>query len=444
MCDTIVATPAVTADGVMLFGKNSDRDVNEAHEILRVPAAHHPTGSRVKCTYIEIPQVEQTHTVLLAKPFWIWGAEMGVNERGVAIGNEAVFSKIPARKEGGLIGMDFLRLALERSATAFQAVEVITALLQTYGQGGNCGYSHPFYYDNSFLIADAQEAWVLETADKQWAAKRVQGIYTISNGYTIGKQWDLASADLVNYALDKGWCKRRADFEFGKCYADFLYTTFSYGKQRCARTNTLLGRETGKITVQSIMKTLRDHGEEREAAWSPEKGLSGATVCMHAGVGPIRINQTTGSMVSHLHPQHPTHFLTGTAAPCTSIYKPVWSDVSLTGAGPRPGGEYDAATLFWTHEALHRATLRNYPAALAIFRERRALLEEGFVRRALTTAKEKPAEREKISQACFAEAAQAEAQWLREIQASSFRRTPDWLYTRTWTNHNRQAKMQEF
>jgi secernin len=30
MCDTLVATPPVTAAGAMLFGKNSDRERNEA------------------------------------------------------------------------------------------------------------------------------------------------------------------------------------------------------------------------------------------------------------------------------------------------------------------------------------------------------------------------------------------------------------------------------
>ena len=118
MCDTVVALGSVTADGLTLFGKNSDREPNEAHHLLRVPAANHPAGSTVKCTYVDIPQVNHTYEVLLAKPFWIWGAEMGANEHGVTIGNEAVFTKVPYDKQPGLIGMDFLRLALERAQTA--------------------------------------------------------------------------------------------------------------------------------------------------------------------------------------------------------------------------------------------------------------------------------------------------------------------------------------
>ncbi len=66
--------------------------------------------------------------MLLAKPFWIWGAEMGTNDQGVTIGNEAVFTKVPYGTEGSLIGMDLL-LRLQGSSVQ-EAVTVITSLLE--------------------------------------------------------------------------------------------------------------------------------------------------------------------------------------------------------------------------------------------------------------------------------------------------------------------------
>jgi secernin len=85
---------------------------------------------------------------------------MGVNDKYVVIGNEAVFPKVPNAKNTKLIGMDFVRLGLERGNTAREALDVIIDLLNKHGQGGSCTTDCESYY-SSFLIADADDAWVL-------------------------------------------------------------------------------------------------------------------------------------------------------------------------------------------------------------------------------------------------------------------------------------------
>ncbi len=249
MCDTFVALSEATANGSVIFAKNSDREPNEAHEVVHVPGAEHGPGDQVQCTYITIPQVERTNAVLLGKPYWIWGAEMGANSHGVVIGNEAVFTKLPYEKQPGLIGMDLLRLGLERADSAEAAVTVMTDLLVEYGQGGNCGHTHDLRYHNSFLVADPSEAWVLETAGREWAARRVEGSGSISNAITIGGQFDRSSPGLVDRAVAKKWCAGPDDFDFAADYSDLIYTTFSDARVRQCRTSDALAAARGRVDV---------------------------------------------------------------------------------------------------------------------------------------------------------------------------------------------------
>lgn len=438
MCDTLVALGNSTRDGVVLFAKNSDREPNEAHEIQCIPAADHPPGSQVSCTYIQVPQVSHTFAVLLAKPFWIWGAEMGANEHGVVIGNEAVFTRIPYDKQPGLIGMDFIRLALERSCSAGEAVHCIIALLERYGQGGNCGFKHPFYYHNSFLIADVSSAWVMETAGRLWAAEKVQDVRTISNALTIGAEWDMASADLVAYAVEKGWCSSRKDFHFARCYSDFLYTRLSDARRRQVCSSENLLNQKGEITLKSMFSALRAHGAAGETPRRIDRGLTGAEVCMHAGFGPVRASQSVGSMVSRITAEGATHWLTGTSAPCLSVFKPVWIDSGLPDVGNRPTGCYDGQTLFWRHEQLHREVLRNYPLRANVMLPDRDELEDAFLAEEAQVRGMERRSRENFTRQCFQIAQNAATAWLDQIRQLPEQRI-DALYSLAWKRFNREA-----
>ena len=408
MCDTFVSLPDATADGSVILAKNSDREPNEAHEVTLIPAAEQPADV-LRATHIEIPQVPRTHAVLLAKPYWIWGAEMGVNEHGVAIGNEAVFTKARREKRPGLLGMDSLRLALERAGTAEEAVDVITTLLTAYGQGGQAGHTHRLVYDNSYIVSDRSEAWILETVGRDWAAQRVDRTASISNGLTLDRA-QRASAGLQGVRVTDR--------------SDFLYTRLSDSDARHCRTSDDLTASRGSIDVATAIRVLRDHGDVG-ADWAPVKGVTGQTVCAHAGFGPIRVAQSTGSMVAHVTADDVTVWLTGTSAPSTSVFKPVWFDGGLPG-GPRPGKRFDASTLWWHHELLHRATLRNYPERIAAFAQDRDDLERGFLAGAAAAG-----DRTAFTAECFAQAADAEEKWLAAVHGTRVAGSPA-LYQRAW------------
>jgi len=114
-CDTFVAFPPASPPGVIVFGKNSDRPTGERQTITRYPRKTHNVENaqespKVQCTYIAIDQVETTNAVLLSQISWMFGAEMGANEHGVVIGNEAIWTRDDCSSEPSfLLGMDLVR-----------------------------------------------------------------------------------------------------------------------------------------------------------------------------------------------------------------------------------------------------------------------------------------------------------------------------------------------
>ena len=127
-CSTLIALKSATKQGDIIFGKNSDRPVNESQPLEYFPPADHEKGEMVQCTYIKIPEVEHTYGYIGSRPYNIFGFEHGVNEKGVIIGNEAVTGRETPELKWGLIGMDILRLALARSDSAAKAVEVLSLI----------------------------------------------------------------------------------------------------------------------------------------------------------------------------------------------------------------------------------------------------------------------------------------------------------------------------
>ncbi|MFX1389481.1 MAG: peptidase C69 [Promethearchaeota archaeon] len=302
MCDTLVAIGNSTEDGSIIFGKNSDRPFNETQLITYSPRKNFEKGDTLKCTYIEIPQVSETYAVLLSQPFWMWGAEMGTNEYGVVIGNEAVYTHEPLRRIG-LLGMDLLRLGLERGKTAKEAMDIIIGLLEEFGQGGGCAYDDPnWLYHNSFIITDPKEAYVLETAGKWWIIEKVKSVRSISNGLTIRGRGDFRKKGIIENAIEKKYCKKEQDFDFAITYSGSPIPNKPSPYSREGKAKILLTENIGNITPKLMMKFLREHQ---------------AGICMHGGF------ESTGSQVSHLREyKNSFHWFTGTSLPCVSIYKP--------------------------------------------------------------------------------------------------------------------------
>jgi hypothetical protein len=180
MCDTL----CVLGVDRTLFAKNSDRPRDEV-QVVEIHARRAPGGRR-HATHIELDDAG-AYALLGSRPLWGWGLEHGVNEHRVAIGNERIFTvDDPRAAPPALTGMDLVRLGLERAATADEALDVMTGLLEEHGQGGRCAEHDDDPYWSSFLITDPHGAWILETSGRRWAARPVHGGAAISNRVTIG------------------------------------------------------------------------------------------------------------------------------------------------------------------------------------------------------------------------------------------------------------------
>ena len=331
----------------MVFAKNSDRPAGEVQ--LAMPFGRRPTaGCTLRTQYLSIGDTG-AHAVFLSCPTWLWGAEHGVNEFGVAIGNERVSTVHGAAgTRPALIGTDMVRLGLERARSAEGALDIVIDLLETYGQGGIADAVHGEAYDSSFLIADRRQAFVLDTSGATYAAASFPHGTAISDRLSVGSAWIQASPD-----LDAG-----DDFDR---FRDPASPTAS-GDVRLSAGRAFLAAQrstaTG-LTPAAAASHLRDHD---------------VGVCMH---GPER-SVTSASFITvlphDLDEGAPLRAYVALGSPCVSVYVPAFL---RTVAGPPPFVPIELSSeTMWRSADTLRTQVEADPAALRHIREVLDPLEE--------------------------------------------------------------------
>jgi hypothetical protein len=353
----------------MVFAKNSDRPVGEVQ--LAVPFGRRPTaGCTLRTQYLSIGDTG-AHATFLSCPTWLWGAEHGVNEFGVAIGNERVSTvHDSAQARPALIGMDLVRLGLERARTALDALEILIGLLTTYGQGGIADAAHGEAYDSSFLIADAGEAFVLDTSGTEYAAASVVHGTAISNRLSVGTGWTIASPDLApgddfDRFRDPGAATASADVRRAAGLA-FL---------RAQRDNAP-GPTGSGLTASATAAHLRDHGHgpwaapgTRRRAQPPPAGREdpgGASVCMHVPQRSVTTASFIAVLPAGLTDGAPVRAYVAPGSPCASIYVPAFP---RTAAGPPPFVPFEISSeAMWRAADAVRQRVDADPEAIGLIR----------------------------------------------------------------------------
>lgn len=352
-CDTFVAMADSVPGRHVLLAKNSDRPVSDTQPLRFLPRRTARAGATLRLAHTEIEDAEESYAHLGGSPYWCWGHEEGLNEWGVAIGNEAMFTRDwaasvsavegGAHRDGGILGMELLRLGLERGRTARESLDAMCSLVERHGQWGSGVVGQAPVtggYDNSFLIADAEEAWVLETSGHRFAAKRVTaGTYAISNQPTIRTEWDRASGDLVQHAVDSGWWESAPGrpFDFARAYVD-PGTPLQLSHIRLQRSRQLLGEAeaAGGVGVGEAQRVLRDHYEDTFLGGPYFNAAlpDFLSLCMHSHPSDFTWGNTAGSAVFVLPKSGEglAHLWWTPVTPCTGVYLPVFVD-----AGRVPG-----------------------------------------------------------------------------------------------------------
>jgi hypothetical protein len=348
----------------MVFAKNSDRPPGEV-QIAWPFGRRASAGCTLRTQYLSIGDAG-AHAAFLSCPTWLWGAEHGVNEHGVAIGNERVSTIHDAGSaKPALIGMDLVRLGLERARTAAEAVEVITGLLETYGQGGIADGAHQEAYDSSFLIADASQVFVLETSGSDYAVAKFPAGVATSNRIMLGTEWTQASADLA------------AGDDFDRFRDPGADTAFADVRLAASR-RFLASTASGGLAPAATAAHLRDHGT---GPWGgpgiddpvhvpPARvgaDFGGVSVCMHVRGFSVTAASMIAELPSGLAEGAPLRVFVAAGSPCASIYVPAFP---RTAAGPPPFVPFELSgeELWHAADAL-RQLVEADPDTLPVFRE---------------------------------------------------------------------------
>ena len=167
----------------------------------------------------EIPQAPETYA-------YINSAYAVMNEKQLAIGETTFGGKPELKSDEGILDCpELYRLALERAATAREAIRLIDGLTKEYGYND---------YGECFTFADTKETWHFEILGPGkgkkgavWAAVRIPDDHVgVSANASRIRKIDIrdtanvmTSANVFSLAQEMGWWKPESGQPFEFCYA---------------------------------------------------------------------------------------------------------------------------------------------------------------------------------------------------------------------------------
>lgn len=322
-CTNFIVTPGASADGSTFISYNAD-DYGMFGSLCHYPAGVHAKGSLRDIvnwdTHVwagQIPEAAETYNVI-----------GNINEFQVAIGETTYGGREEMVDETGLLDYGTLiYLALQRSRTAREAIEVMTSLASKYGYSSE---------GETFSIADPREAWIMEMMGKGRGSKGVVYVaLRVPDGYIsahanqsrignwrklgLGGSDVIASKDVVSFARKMGWysgkdddfswkdvyckpdfgarrlCDARA-WSFFRRHADGMdrYLPWVMGRDKEAEDLPLWVRPNHKLTVRDVMTCMRDHYEGTPLSLADTTSLAGGPWMMPYRPTPLTFKAQDG------------------------------------------------------------------------------------------------------------------------------------------------------
>ena len=287
-CTNLIVGKAASADGSVIVSYSADSYGMYGY-LCHYPAAVHAPGTWREVYDWEtgrytgrIPEAAQTYNVI-----------GNINEYQVTIAETTFGGREELVNPEGIIDYgSLIYIALQRSKTAREALEVMTSLVEEYGY--NSG-------GESFTIADPNEVWIMEMIGKGpehkgavWVAIRIPDdcISAHANQARIrqfplkDKKNCLYSKDVIKFAREKGYFEGKdSEFDFAAAYCPIDFGGLRYCDARVwsyfnmfaatdmnaylpwamgdtsATPMPLYVQPKQKVSVRDVQHAMRDHYE---------------------------------------------------------------------------------------------------------------------------------------------------------------------------------------
>ena len=405
-CTSLIAGKDATTDGSVMVTYAADSHTLYG-ELYNRPGGTHAPGEMRKIyewdtnKYLgEIPEVPVTYTTI-----------GNMNEHGLTISESTWGGRPELADTTGLIDYgSLIYITLERARTAREAIKIMTDLVKDYGYHSE---------GESFSIADADEAWIMELIGKGgkekgavWVARRVpdDGISGHANHSRIhqfpldDKENCLYSPDVIDFARRQGYFEGKdEDFSFSSAYAVLdkvatrgcdgrvwsFYNKFTPGMERYlpwvlqaeGEVLPLWVKPERKVSVDDMKWMMRDHFEGTPMDMTQDIGAGPYKVPYrwrpmtfkvdgkeYLNERAIATQQTGFSFVSQMNASHPDLMRGilwfGVDDANTCVYVPVYSCVTEVphefahGNGDMLNLSWDSA--FWVNNYVANQAYNRY------------------------------------------------------------------------------------